>query len=127
MENPCRIESGKNISAESKEKGKMDQPNLPQNLNEVTLPSSTLAIVSLVSALLGFTFLPVVGSIVALITGYMARDETRSIPPKASGDGMATAGIILGWVQIGLLIIGICCTIAFLVFSIGVLGIRSSQ
>ena len=31
----------------------MDQPNLPQNLNEVTLPSSTLAIVSLVSALLG--------------------------------------------------------------------------
>jgi len=105
----------------------MDQPNLPQNLNEVTLPSSTLAIVSLVSALLGFTFLPVVGSIVALITGYMARDETRSIPPKASGDGMATAGIILGWVQIGLLIIGICCMIAFLVFSIGVLGIRSSQ
>jgi len=105
----------------------MDQPNLPQNLNEVTLPASTLAIVSLVSALLGFTFLPVVGSIVALITGYMARDETRSIPPKASGDGMATAGIILGWVQIGLLIIGICCTIAFLVFSIGVLGIRSSQ
>ena len=105
----------------------MDQPNLPQSLNEVALPSSTLAIVSLVSALLGFTFLPVVGSIVALITGYMARDETRSIPPKASGDGMATAGIILGWVQIGLLIIGICCTIAFLVFSIGVLGIRSSQ
>ena len=105
----------------------MDQPNLPQNLNEVTLPASTLAIVSLVSALLGFTFLPVVGSIVALITGYMARDETRSIPPKASGDGMATAGIILGWVQIGLLIIGICCMIAFLVFSIGVLGIRSSQ
>jgi len=105
----------------------MDQPNLPQNLNEVTLPSSTLAIVSLVSALLGFTFLPVVGSIVALVTGYMARNETRSIPPKASGDGMATAGIILGWVQMGLLIIGICCTIAFLVFSIGALGIRSSQ
>ena len=105
----------------------MDQPNLPQNSNEVILPSSTLAIVSLVSALLGFTFLPGVGSIVALITGYMARSETRSIPPKASGDGMATAGIILGWVQIGLLIIGICCTIAFLVFSIGALGIRSSQ
>lgn len=105
----------------------MDQPNLPQNLNEVNLPSSTLAIVSLVSALLGFTFLPVVGGIVALITGYMARNETRSIPPKASGDGLATAGIILGWVQIGLLIIGVCCMIAYLVFSIGALGIWSSQ
>lgn len=105
----------------------MDQPNLPQNLNEVTLPSSTLAIVSLVSALLGFTFLPVAGSIVALITGYMARSETRSIPPKASGDGLATAGIILGWVQIGLLIIGVCCMIAYLVFSIGAFGIWRSQ
>lgn len=105
----------------------MDQPNLPQNLNEVTLPSSTLAIVSLVSALLGFTFLPIAGSIVALITGYMARNETRSIPPKASGDGMATAGIILGWVQIGLLIIGVCCTIAYLVLSLGAFGIWNSQ
>src|SRR5688500_20117344 len=103
MENPCRIESGKNISAESKEKGKMDQPNLPQNLNEVTLPASTLAIVSLVSALLGFTFLPVVGSIVALLTAYMPRAETRSIPPKASGDGMASGGIIVEWSRIGLL------------------------
>ena len=39
----------------------------------------------------------------ALITSYMARNETRSIPPKASGDGMATAGIIMGWVQVGLI------------------------
>ena len=105
----------------------MDQPDSPQNLNEVTLPSSTLAIVSLVSALLGFTFLPIAGSIVALITGYMARKETRSIPPQVSGDGMATAGIILGWVQIGLLIIGVCCTIAYLVLSLGAFGIWNSQ
>ena len=105
----------------------MDQPNLPQNVNDVTLPSSTLAIVSLVSALLGFTFLPVVGSIVALITGYMARNETRSIPPSASGDGMATAGIIMGWIQIGLLVMGVCCTIAYLVLSIGAFGIWNSQ
>src|SRR5687767_14061694 len=105
----------------------MDQPNLPQNLNEVTLPSSTLAIVSLVSALLGFTFLPVVGGIVAIITGYMARNETRSIPPKASGDGLATAGIILGWVQIGLLIVGVCCTIAYFIFVVGAFGAWSIQ
>ena len=56
-------------------------------MSDSTLLSSTLAIVSLVSALLGFTFLPIAGSIVALITGYMAHNETRSIPPRASGDG----------------------------------------
>ena len=105
----------------------MDQPNLPQNLNDFTLPSSTLAIVSLVSALLGFTFLPVVGGMVAIITGYMARNETRSIPPRASGDGMATAGIIMGWVQIGLFVVGVCCVLAFIILGFGTVGIWSSQ
>ncbi len=100
----------------------MDQTNLPPASNENVLPSSTLAIVSLVSALLGFSFVPVLGGIVALITGYLARDETRSVPPKASGDSMATAGIILGWVQIGLLVLGVCCAIASFAFFVGIWG-----
>src|ERR671919_2156881 len=99
---------------------KMDQPNIPQNTNAELLPTSTLAIVSLVSAILGFTFVPVIGTIVALVTGYMARSETRSIPPRASGDGLATAGIIMGWIQVALLVIGICCTIAYFVFIVGI-------
>jgi hypothetical protein len=97
----------------------MDQQNLPPAVNAEILPSSTLAIVSLVSAILGFTLAPVIGTIVALITGYMARNETRSIPPRASGDGLATAGIIMGWIQVGLIVIGICCTIAYFVLIVG--------
>lgn len=98
----------------------MDQEILPPPTNTDLLPSSTLAIVSLVSAILGFTFVPVMGTIVALITGYMARSETRSIPPKASGDGLATAGIIMGWIQVALFVIGICCAIAYLIFMVGI-------
>ena len=97
----------------------MDQYNLPPTVNENTLPSSTLAIVSLVSGILGFGFVPVIGTIVALITGYMARGETRSIPPRASGDGMASAGIIMGWVQVGLIVVGTCCFVAYFVFVVG--------
>ena len=101
----------------------MDQENLPQTVNtNAILPSSTLAIVSLIAAILGFTFLPVIGAAVALISGYMARSETRSIPPKASGDGMATAGIVMGWIQIGLIIVGICCLITYLVLIAGLAG-----
>ena len=92
----------------------------PQDLDANALPTSTLAIVSLVSAILGFTFVPILGTIVAIITGYMARSETRSIPPRASGDGLATAGIILGWVQAGLLVLGICCAIVYFVFMVGI-------
>jgi hypothetical protein len=98
----------------------MDQQNLPPSSNADLLPSSTLAIISLVSAILGFTFVPVIGTIVALVTGYMARNETRSIPPRASGDGLATAGIIMGWIQVALLVIGICCAIAYFVFFLGI-------
>lgn len=100
----------------------MDQQNLPQNVNDNLLPSSTLATVSLVSGILGFTFVPVIGAIVALVTGYMARKETRSIPPSASGDGMATAGIIMGWIQLGLIVVGICCFVAYMVFVVGLVA-----
>lgn len=105
----------------------MDQPSLPPQVYEDVLPNSTLAIVSLISALLGFTFVPVIGGIVALVTGYMARNETRSDPPKASGDGLATAGIILGWIQVGLLVVGICCALVSSVFIFGWIITLSGQ
>ena len=98
----------------------MEQQNLPPTSNADLLPTSTLAIVSLVSAILGFTLAPVIGTIVALITGYMARSETRSIPARASGDGLATAGIIMGWIQVALIVVAVCCAIAYFVFMVGI-------
>jgi hypothetical protein len=85
-------------------------PNYPQNPYPpaAVLPTSTLAIVSLVSSILGFTLFPFIGSIIAIVTGMMARNETRANPPTASGDGLATAGVILGWVGVGLGVFGIC-------------------
>jgi hypothetical protein len=96
----------------------MDQQNLPQGYQPL-LPSSTLATISLIAGILGFTMLPLIGSIVALVTGYEARKETRAVPPRASGDGLATAGIIMGWIQIGLSVIGICCFAAYFLFIVG--------
>jgi hypothetical protein len=94
----------------------MEQQNLPPNMYEPVLPQSTMAIVSLIAGIAGFSFLPVIGSIVAIITGYAARKETRAIPPTASGDGMATAGIIMGWIQVGLAVIGLCCFAIYFLF-----------
>jgi len=94
----------------------MNEPNYNQNYNTPILPSSTLATVSLIAGILGFTLFPLIASIVAVWAGYEARKETRSVPPKASGDGMATAGIIMGWIQIGLAVVSICCAIAYFGF-----------
>jgi hypothetical protein len=103
----------------------MYQQDFPQG-NYQPLPTSTLAVVSLISAILGFIALPVIGPIVALFTGYAARNETRAAPPTASGDGLATAGIVMGWIQIGLAVIGVCCTIAYFVFVVGVIAVGGS-
>lgn len=42
-----------------------------------------------------------IGSILALIFGYVARSQIRE--RGDSGDGMAIAGIVLGWVGLGIL------------------------
>lgn len=97
----------------------MNQQDFSQGNNQNILPSSTLAIVSLIAGIAGFFFIPVLGSVLALITGYMARRDTRAVPPLASGDGMATAGIVMGWIQVGLTVLGICIGIIFFALSIG--------
>ncbi len=93
----------------------MEQSNLPESTTP-ELPMSTLALVSLISGILGILFIPVIGGIVAIVTGTMAQKETRAFPPTRSGDGMATAGMVLGWLGLVVWVI-VCC----LAISAGVL------
>ncbi len=92
-------------------------------------PNSSMAIVSLVAGILGFTFFPVIGSIVAVITGPMAKREIAESAGTLGGDGLAQAGTILGWVGIGLSIIGICIAgVAIAIpFCLAVFGIASEE
>jgi len=69
-----------------------------------------MALVRLISGRVAGLYLPFLGGIVAIMTGNMARKETRSDPPTHSGDGMATAGMVLGWLSLLLWII-VCCLI----------------
>lgn len=73
-------------------------------------PNSTMALISLISGILGLTLIPIIGSIVALITGYMAKQEIRDSAGIVEGDGLATIGIVLGWIGVGLTIVG-CCVV----------------
>ena len=67
---------------------------------EATSRTSTLAIVSLIFGILGWTALPVIGSLIAILTGHMARKEIRESYGSIQGDGLAVAGLVLGWVAI---------------------------
>lgn len=76
--------------------------------------TSALAIASLVTGILGWSFLPFVGSIVAVITGHMARAEIRRNPDSLDGDGLALVGLCLGWISILVSLIAICLVLLFL-------------
>ena len=68
-------------------------------------PNSNMAIASLVLGILGWTIIPGLASIAAIITGHMAKNEIKNSMNRLGGDGMATAGLVLGYAGIA---IGIC-------------------
>jgi hypothetical protein len=72
------------------------------------VPNSNLALISLIAGILGISFFPVVGSIIAVITGQMAKNEIRESAGTLGGEGLAQAGVILGWIGIALGVIGLC-------------------
>jgi hypothetical protein len=59
-----------------------------------------LAIASLV---LGILWIYWIGSILAIIFGYMARKQIAESGGIQQGGGMATAGIVLGWIGVGVM------------------------
>ncbi len=75
--------------------------------------TSTLAVISLVAGILGWTLLPFLGSLGAIITGHMARSEIRRAAGTVDGDGLAIAGLVLGWGSVVVTIIGILVAVMF--------------
>ena len=64
-------------------------------------PTNGLAIASLVLGIVGW--IPCgVGSIVAIVLGFVARSQIRASQGRQGGDGLALAGIILGFLAVAL-------------------------
>lgn len=78
------------------------------------VPNSTAAIISLVFGIVSWFALPVIGAIVAIVAGHMARAEIGRSGGAVGGRGMATAGLILGYAHVALLLIGGCLLVALL-------------
>lgn len=75
-------------------------------MNHPARRTSTTAVLSLVFGILSWFVLPLIGAIVAVVTGHMARGEIRRAPGAVEGDGLALAGLILGWANLLLIVIG---------------------
>lgn len=60
---------------------------------------------AIASLILGILWMYGIGSAVALGLGYHARGEIDRSGGQLEGRGMATAGIVLGWIGIGMAIL----------------------
>lgn len=82
-------------------------------MNTPVRQTNSLAVVSLVCSILGWTLLPFLGSIVAIVCGHMARSEIRRNPQTQEGDGLAVAGLVLGYLVIALSVLAVVAVILF--------------
>jgi apolipoprotein N-acyltransferase len=89
-----------------------------------TAPTSTAAIISLVAGILAWLALPPLGAIVAVVAGHMARTEIRQSAGTLQGDGLAVAGLVLGYLQfvLGLLAIMVFAAVFGGILALGAWG-----
>ena len=76
------------------------QPAMPYPYYYVPRRTNGMAIASMVCGILWIYW---IGSILALIFGYIARQQIRQ--RGEDGNGMAIAGIVLGWIGVATLVL----------------------
>lgn len=86
-------------------------PVVPVQIVHTTQPARAngLAVASMV---LGILWIYGIGAVLALIFGYQARTQIDASGGTQTGRGMATAGIVLGWVGVGGILLIIIVAIA---------------
>lgn len=83
-------------------------------MNTIIPRTSSSAVVSLVFGIVAWLVLPVIGAVVAVVTGHIARSEIRRAPPgTVEGDGLAVAGLLLGYIQLILCLLALVAIFLF--------------
>ncbi|WP_260857197.1 DUF4190 domain-containing protein [Microbacterium sp. 1.5R] len=91
----------------------------PAPIYPASRPTSGLAITSLICGIAGIVLfwavIPLIASIIAVITGHMALRQTKR-DPSIGGRGMAFAGLIMGYIMVAVLAVGIVTTVFSFLF-----------
>lgn len=75
----------------------------PQDAIAAAGQPSGFAIASLLMAVLWFAG---AGAVLALVFGYRARRQIRDSAGRTTGSGLATVGIVLGWIGVAIVVAG---------------------
>jgi hypothetical protein len=78
-----------------------------------TAPRAGKAVAALVCGIVGLAVCAPVG-IAAVVLGNQARGEIAAAGGRLEGEGMAQAGLIMGWIAVGLLVLGLVVFVVLL-------------
>jgi hypothetical protein len=82
-------------------------------------PTNSLAVASLVAGILSWVLCPLLGAVLAVIFGHVARGQIKQ--RGEGGGGMAIAGLVMGYANLGLTVLGIVVWI-FLFAGLAIFG-----
>ena len=68
-------------------------------------PANGMAVASMVLGILGLFFLFGIGPLLALIFGYQSKRQIEESGGTQGGLGLAIAGIVTGWVGVGIVVL----------------------
>jgi Domain of unknown function (DUF4190) len=80
---------------------------LPTAYPPVSMPLQTdgMAIASLILGVIGLATCFNITGVLAVIFGYVAKKKIRESNGTLGGDGLATAGLIIGWIDIAIMVL----------------------
>ncbi len=76
---------------------------------------SNLASASLVMGVVSWAFLPILAAIAAIVLGHMARLEIARSEGRLTGDGLAVAGLVMGYANVVFVALITICIAGFFI------------
>lgn len=83
-------------------------------MNSPARQTCSTATISLIFGILSWFALPIIGAIVAIVCGHMARTEIRRSQGALDGDSLAVGGLVLGYLHLAILLVILIVTFMFL-------------
>lgn len=110
FENPVNQNNPNPSFSQSWQNSNESYNNVPVKTNAFAISSLVLGIVSV--PLICCCYIGIIPGILAVIFGFIAKKQIGSSAGKEKGDGMALAGLILGFCTIGFVILFIILSVA---------------
>ena len=94
-----------------------------QQIQPASRPTNTLAVISLATGIGSWFLLPLIGGVIAVVTGHVAKSQIRRT--GESGDSLATIGLVLGYLHLAVVLV-VIVLVLLVIFGILALVVTSN-